>query len=554
MPADKSKKTYSVFYSYAHEDTKQVDRLRKHLSVLRQNGTIHEWYDREILAGEDWKSSINEHLYKADMIIQLVTKDFINSQYCWSKEMKVARERDQKGEAWVIAVIVGFVDINGAGFDERQLVPESKKPIADWKPVDKGWLNVAMAIRRVLEEGIRKKKNAPGKSSPVRQVKTVFGKPQLKTPPALTGKKQPADKTETKAPEVNQLSSGKSTKLSTIGNIPQVKYPGLKRLIYDAGGKELLPGKPVRKETDQAVKDNAVNEVYERLGLCYRFFKEIYDRDSYDGKGAELQATIHYGKKFSNAFWTGKKAVFGDGDKDLLTRMTVSLDAVAKQFCNAVLSCTQLEYGNHPGTIMNASSLILSMLVRHHFLHQLVNQADWGWGRDLTTGRLRGKALYSFSAPGTAYKKDPYWGDDPQPSHMRGFVKTTSDYGGIHINSGILQHAFYLAAMKIGGYAWEKTGRIWYESLFDKRIRKKTDFQEFAIITVSVATRLYGTAGNEAEAFRIAWREVGINTEKRKGAATKKVIPVRRSTGNKKNMVKKKISKPKRPGRIFKRR
>jgi Zn-dependent metalloprotease len=114
-----------------------------------------------------------------------------------------------------------------------------------------------------------------------------------------------------------------------------------------------------------------------------------------------------------------------------------------------------------------------------------------------------------MKAPGTAYD-DPVLGKDPQPAHMSAFVNTFQDNGGVHINSGIPNHAFYLAATKIGGFAWEKAGRIWYETLRHPQLRSNWGFTRFARLTVTVAGQLLGESSTEQHAVRDAWGAVGV--------------------------------------------
>ena len=114
-----------------------------------------------------------------------------------------------------------------------------------------------------------------------------------------------------------------------------------------------------------------------------------------------------------------------------------------------------------------------------------------------------------MKAPGTAFD-DPVLGRDPQPATMAGFVHTTADSGGVHTNSGIPNHAFYLAATALGGHAWEKAGRIWYETLRDKRLKPTATFRQFARFTVQNAAHFFGAP--EREAVAAAWAEVGIRT------------------------------------------
>ena len=148
-------------------------------------------------------------------------------------------------------------------------------------------------------------------------------------------------------------------------------------------------------------------------------------------------------------------------------------------------------------------------LIKQKVLGQKADEADWLIGAELLAEGVQGKALRSMSDPGTAYD-DPVLGKDPQPSHMRDFVRTGTDNGGVHINSGIPNRAFYLAATTLGGRSWEKAGRIWFETLRDSKVRPNTGFRRFANLTVDVAGRLYGASSPEQQAVGGAWAEVGV--------------------------------------------
>jgi Zn-dependent metalloprotease len=93
---------------------------------------------------------------------------------------------------------------------------------------------------------------------------------------------------------------------------------------------------------------------------------------------------------------------------------------------------------------------------------------------------------------------------------MNDYVQTFADHGGVHINSGIPNHAFYLAATQIGGYAWEKAGRIWYETLLDPQLRPNANFMRFASLTLAHAEKLFGAGSLERKAVGQAWNAVGI--------------------------------------------
>ena len=116
------------------------------------------------------------------------------------------------------------------------------------------------------------------------------------------------------------------------------------------------------------------------------------------------------------------------------------------------------------------------------------------------------QAIRSMKAPGTAYD-DPVLGKDPQPEHMRDYVNTVEDNGGVHINSGIANKAFYEAAVRLRGYAWEKAGLIWYKTLCD-RLKPLATFGDAVRLTSAVAKELFGAA--EAKAVKEAWKAVGL--------------------------------------------
>ena len=122
-----------VFYSYAHEDEELVKELRKHLSILKRQGVIRDWYDREITAGTDWKGQIDQHLNSAGVILLLVSADFLASDYCYDVEMTRALERHDQGEARVIPVILRrSMDWQGAPFGKLQSLPTDGKPVTSW--------------------------------------------------------------------------------------------------------------------------------------------------------------------------------------------------------------------------------------------------------------------------------------------------------------------------------------------------------------------------------------------------------------------------------------
>jgi Zn-dependent metalloprotease len=282
------------------------------------------------------------------------------------------------------------------------------------------------------------------------------------------------------------------------------------RAIYDAHHNQNLPGALVRKEGDPATGDPAADEAYDGLGATYDFLWEVFDRNSLDDEGLQLTATVHFGRDYSNAFWDGQRMVFGDGDGYLFNRFTASLDVIAHELTHGVTEDeARLVYFFQPGALNESMSDVFGALVKQRLRKQTAQEADWLIGTELLTKEVEGVALRSMKDPGTAFD-DPVLGKDPQPKHMSDFVRTYEDNGGVHINSGIPNHAFYLLATHFGGYAWEKAGRIWYETLRDNKLRPNTGFLRFARLTIQIAGRLFGVDSVEQKAVRDVWLQVGI--------------------------------------------
>jgi Zn-dependent metalloprotease len=285
------------------------------------------------------------------------------------------------------------------------------------------------------------------------------------------------------------------------------------RTIGDAGNGEELPGRTVRAEGAAACGDEAADQAYDWLGATFDFFEAAYRRNSIDGAGLRMVSTVHYGDKYDNAFWNGEQMVYGDGDGVLFTSFTGCLDVTGHELSHGVTQHTaNLEYYAQAGALNESMSDVFGSLIKQWHLGQTADQADWLIGQGLLAEGVDGVALRSMKAPGTAYD-DPRLGKDPQPAHMDHYVETYRDNGGVHINSGIPNHAFYLAATAIGGNAWERAGRVWYDTLTGGTLPADADFAGFATAAVRTATRLYGAASVEEKAVSRAWAEVGVSME-----------------------------------------
>lgn len=282
------------------------------------------------------------------------------------------------------------------------------------------------------------------------------------------------------------------------------------RTVYSANQTESLPGTVVRAEGQDATGDPAADEAYDGLGATFNFFAEKFERNSIDDDGMPLDATVHFGQDYNNAFWNSEQMVFGDGDGEIFNRFTIAIDIIGHELAHGVTEDeSQLQYFNQSGALNESMSDVFGSLIKQYDAKQTASDADWLIGAGLLARGIQGVALRSMKDPGSAFD-DPLLGKDPQPKHMNDFVHTFSDNGGVHINSGIPNHAFYLVATRIGGYSWDKAGRIWYDALRDPRVRPNTGFVRFARITHDIAGQRFGVNSTEQQAVRDGWAQVGI--------------------------------------------
>lgn len=474
MAQKTARRAIRLFYSYSHKDAKLRDSLAAHLAILRRQRVISEWHDRKIPPGDEWEDQIDANLDRADLILLLVSSDFVASDYCWGREMKRALQRNRRGEARVVPVIIRPVNWGGAPFAKLQALPTGAKPVTVWSNRDSAWLNVAKGIGELAAELSRT--GAKAVSRPV------------------AAKRRPS-----------RAAAGALSLAPRVGGAPL-------RVIYTAGNREDLPGKIARREGDPPSGDAAVDETYDALGLTYRFFWDVFGRDSIDGKGMTLSATVHFGKNYDNSYWSGKQLVVGDGDGTIFNRFSASVDVCAHGLMHGLVQAeSRLNYWDQAGALIESLSDVFASLVKQYGLGQTADTADWLIGAELLAPGIKGKALRSLAAPGSAYDNATL-GKDPQPSHMRDYVKTKEDYSGAHLNMGIPNHAFYLVAKALGGPAWEKAGLIWYKALCDRRLKANARFAEFAYLTLQIAQAQFGTHSAEARAVRHGWTKVGVST------------------------------------------
>ncbi len=281
------------------------------------------------------------------------------------------------------------------------------------------------------------------------------------------------------------------------------------RTVHDAEHTQNLPGKVVRTEGAEPVGDATVNRAHAGLGATFELLLSAFGRNSIDGAGMPLNATVHFDRDYGNAFWDGEQMVFGDGDGEIFLDFTLPVDVIGHELAHGVTQHTaNFSYFGQPGALNESVSDVIGSLVKQYVNDQTAAEADWLIGAGLLAERVQGVALRSMKAPGTAYDDDVL-GKDPQPATMDDYVSTGRDNGGVHINSGIPNHAFYLLADALGGKAWERAGQIWYDTLTAGTLSVTPTFAEFAQATVA-ASRARFRDGAETRAVLKAWEQVGV--------------------------------------------
>jgi Zn-dependent metalloprotease len=281
------------------------------------------------------------------------------------------------------------------------------------------------------------------------------------------------------------------------------------RRVYDGQNRAALPGLRARFEGDPRSDDRVVNQAYVGAGDVFKLYQEAFGRDSIDGQGMRIVSTVHHRRDYNNAYWDGEQMVYGDGDGELFLPFTGSLSVIGHELSHGVVQHSGgLVYQGQSGALNESLADVFGALTVQRKRKQTAAEANWLIGDGILAAGVRGVALRSLKAPGTAYD-DPILGKDPQPYHRDYYVDTQSDHGGVHINSGIPNHAFYLFAQFLGGYAWERAGLVWYRALRDISHPHAT-FVDWAEQTLAAARAEFGEGSLEALYCKRSWKLVGI--------------------------------------------
>jgi Zn-dependent metalloprotease len=272
-----------------------------------------------------------------------------------------------------------------------------------------------------------------------------------------------------------------------------------------------LPGTLLRSEGGEtSVSDVAANEAYDSCGEVYDFYLEELGRNSLDGKGMVLITSVHVNRNYSNAFWNGEQMAYGDGDGIIFNRFTKAVDVAGHELTHGVVANTSnLVYTGESGALNEHFADVFGVLIKQRSRKQNdARTADWLVGADVIVPRRTMKAVRTFTeAP--AYKDDEYLGTDPQPKHYKDKYEGGDDNCGVHINSGIPNHAFYRVATSLGGKAWGRPGKIWYRTLLT--LAPQSEFSDMVRESIAAAVELHGRNSPEHRAVANAWECVGLS-------------------------------------------
>ncbi|KAI4185304.1 MAG: hypothetical protein LQ346_005932 [Caloplaca aetnensis] len=271
-----------------------------------------------------------------------------------------------------------------------------------------------------------------------------------------------------------------------------------------------LPGPLLRGHGQAPVADGMANECYDAMNAAQNFFRDVCGWDSLEDKNLPLVGTVHYGSNIANAFFFSeyKQMVYGNGNPHMYG-FARSYDVVGHELTHGIIQFSSgMFYDGMAGALNEHCADVFGALLEQYVQKQTADQADWLLAQDVLFPEAPKISMRSMKAPGTAYD-DPRVGKDEQPAHMKNYVKTSRDYGGVHINSGIPNHAFYLAATRQGGYAWEKAGKTWFAAMTTSE--SDPTFQTFARRTVEEAKKF--NDDNWVAIVEKAWSDVGVSID-----------------------------------------
>lgn len=273
-------------------------------------------------------------------------------------------------------------------------------------------------------------------------------------------------------------------------------------LIFDSHGSESLPG--IFIEHPDTGGDASARRAFETTSSLARFYQGCFGRNSIDDAGNAILSSIHFSRAYCNASWNSQEMVYGDGDGLIFLDFTRSNDFIGHELTHGVTQYSAgLTYENEPGALNESISDVFGSMFRQWVAAQSVQAANWKIGADLM-GPLaaeRGwECVRDLANPGSPHNLTQ------QPSDYSHYIPG----GDPHDNSGIPNHAFYLAAKAIGGKSWEKTGVVWYRSLTSTHATNAMTFRDFAKLTTDTAASSFPEDAGCKTAIKQAWESVGV--------------------------------------------
>lgn len=305
------------------------------------------------------------------------------------------------------------------------------------------------------------------------------------------------------------------------------------RFVHSAEQTSTLRKKTVRSEGQTKSGDKDVDDAFDYAGELRTFLKDVLQYNSLDNAGMNLHQTVHYGKEYNNAFWNGQEMAYGDGDGKIFKHFSQDSTVIHHELGHGLVQHHNknggLNYRDESGAL-NESFADINAVVMKQYMGK-VNAATasrdmWLIGAQCMVpykdknGVMQYPALRSFLDE-KSYKDHPQIGTDRQPKNMKDKYTGSGDNGGVHINSGIPNHAFYLAARDIGGKSWTTTYQIWWKAL--EVVPSNSTFKQFAMATVESGIKLTQGVGSDLKKADIqkvvnAWKKVGVLTDADKTA------------------------------------
>lgn len=285
-------------------------------------------------------------------------------------------------------------------------------------------------------------------------------------------------------------------------------------------GTAKLPGVLVTSRSPSSGWDRAAVDAHHYAGVTYDYYKKMFGRKGIDDADSKIVSSVHVAKKWSNAQWaefTGKQMLYGDGDGVKIGEFSGAVDVIAHELTHGVTFATsKLQYLGQSGALNESISDMFAMLVEHYTKPD--PQKNWVLAEDILLGDLKGRHLRDMAHPGSETALSQ------QPAHMSEYRSVTDDLklildlGGVHVNSGIPNNAFYLMTMggtndvsKVevkAGLGWEKSAQVWYRTN-TQYLTESSNFAAAAAATMSAANDLNLTE-NEKNIVECAWIAVGV--------------------------------------------